>query len=390
MGEELVIRDLKESTLNGWREVSAEVDGDRIFFRAPLEHNLEARGESFIGIGLLEAMARNVDIKIDDAIPISAKLHRILPRLQDIYACWNSDLHRVKVGCRFDSTDNRYERVTSYYSGGVDGSYTLCRNMDDITHLVMLSGFEIVNDRDSWLRAVEQQTGFARSIGKELIPIETNARWWIAQRKIHWWFAHGLVLSSMGPLLRSKRIYIGSTHTYKELFPWGSHPLTDPMWSTESTEVIHDGCALRRSEKLRVICGNQKILDNLKVCWRSIHQNCGECEKCIRTMTALCLLGASSRGIPKLDNLDKIKKLRASEESSLTYLEDALILAKMARNSKAQRILQRQYSRYQIREALSILDEYMLGGIFHRIYRSCRKPHDSKMRVALRGSQRQI
>jgi len=91
-----------------------------------------------------------------------------------------------------------------------------------------------------------------------------------------------------------------------------------------------------------------------------------------------------------LDNLDKIKKLRASEESSLTYLEDALILAKMARNSKAQRILQRQYSRYQIREALSILDEYMLGGIFHRIYRSCRKPHDSKMRVALRGSQRQI
>ena len=388
----LIISDLRESTTCDYNEVSADVDGDRVFFRAPLRFEIECRAEPFLGIALLEAMIRNVDIRIEGSTPLSERLYKILPELQTIYACWNSDLHKVNIHARIDPLKDAYEHVASFFSAGVDSSHTLWRNITEITHLIMLSGFELKgNTPESWRKSVETQTVFARAIGKELIPIETNAKQWTDQRKILWGFVQGLILSSMGPLLKSKRIYIGSSHTYNQLFPWGSHPLTDPMWSTESTEVIHDGAGFRRGEKIRDLCKDQKILDNLKVCWRSEHNNCGECGKCVRTMTALYLLGASSQALPKLDSLTKLKVFRTFDESGATFLEDAIFLAKDVRNTTVQRILQRYYLRHQMRNQMKqliiMLDRYMLGGILRRIYRRVRCPDDLNLRVLLRGSQ---
>lgn len=390
MNSELIIRDLRQSITCGCNEVSADVDGDRVFFRAPLQYELASRGEPFLGIALLEAMIRNVDIRIEDSIPLSERLYKILPEIQTIYACWNSDLRRVNIHARIDPIKNAYESVASFFSAGVDGSHTLYRNMTKITHLIMISGFEVSgNTPESWRKSVEQQTVFARTIGKELIPIETNAKQWIDQRKIFWGFAQGLILSSMGPLLKAKQIYIASSHTYNELLPWGSHPLTDPMWSTESTEVIHDGAGFRRGAKMKDLCKNQQILDNLRVCWQSTYDNCGECSKCVRTMTALYLLGASSQALPKLDqSLTKLKILRTSDESGVTFLEDAMILAKDARNKKLYKILRRYYLRYQMFQILKILDRYILGGILRRIYRRVTNQNYTENRVEIKALQR--
>jgi hypothetical protein len=389
MNNALIIRDLRKSISCDYNEVSADVDGDRVFFRAPLQFELERRGEPFLGIALLDAMIRNVDIRIEDSIPLSERLYKILPELQTICACWNQDLRKVKIHAFAIPVKDAYDRVACFYSAGVDSSHTLYRNIAEITHLIMLSDFEVAgNTPESWRQSIEKQTVFARTIGKEFIPIETNAKQWTDQRKITWSFAQGLILSSMGPLLKSKRIFIGSSHTYNELFPWGSHPLTDPMWSTESTEVIHDGAGFRRGEKIRDLCKNQKILDNLKVCWRSEHDNCGECGKCVRTMTALYLLGASSQALPKLDNLTKLKSFRTVDESGATFLEDAMILAKNGRNRAAYRILRRYYRRYEMRQVIIMLDRYMLGGILRRIYRRVKNPEYLKKNVLLRGRQR--
>jgi hypothetical protein len=370
MNNVLLIRDLRESTSCDFHEVSADVDGDRVFFRSPPQFQLERRGEPFLGIALFDAMKRNVDIRIEDSIPISERLSKILPDLQTIYSCWYSALRKIKICASTSPVKDVFERVACFYSAGVDSSHTLYCNITEITHLIMLSRFEVAADNtpESWRKLVEKQSVFAQTIGKELIPIETNAKQWTDQRKIWWSFAQGLILSSMVPLLKSRRVYIGSSHTYKELFPWGSHPLTDPMWSTELTEIIHDGAGYRRSEKMRDLCNNQKILDNLKVCWRSEHDNCGECSKCIRTMTALYLLGVSSKALPKLDNLAKLKRFRTSEESGVTFLKDTMILAKNVRNRKLYRILRRYYLRYEILKFIDTLDRYMLGGILRRIY----------------------
>jgi len=392
VSDALVIRDLSESIVDGWNEVSAEVDGERVFYRSPTRYSLARRVEPFVGIALLEAMARNVDIRIDSTVSISARLHNALPQLQAIFKCWNSRLHNVNVHAPMDSLEPAYERVASFYSAGVDSSHTLCRNIGDITHLVMLSGFDEGNDdegndRSSWLQGIQRQDTFARSIGKELIPVESNARQWTRQRKIIWEFAHGLILSSMGPLLRAKRLYVAASHTYSELFPWGSHPLTDPLWSTESTEVIHDGAGFRRGEKMRDLCGNQVIVDNLKVCWRSSHENCGICPKCVRTMTALYLLNGTSRALPPLRDLSLLKHFRATDESGATFLEDAMILAKESGNRTALKTLRRKYRRYQMSKVIPMLDRYALGGVLRRLYRRVMKPKWLTWRAIPRGPQ---
>ena len=390
MNNALIIRDLRESINCDYNEVSADVDGDRVFFRAPLQYKLECHAEPFLGIALLEAMIRNVDIRIEDSIPISERLCKILPEIQTIYTCWHSNLRKVNIHVRIEPIKDAYERVASFYSGGVDSSFTLLRHITEITHLILLSGFEVRgNAPESWRQSVEKQTVFARTIGKELIPIENNLRLWIDQRKIPWGVAQLFILSSMGPLLKFKRIYIASGFRYHM---FALPPLTDPMWSTESTEVIHDGAGLGRSEKMRDLCKHQNFLDNLKVCWRSEHDNCGECPKCVRTMLALYLLGARSQALPKLDSLSKLKKLQPKDPSGARILETLMILAEDVGNRTAQRILRRSYLRYQIRiqmkQIIKMLDRYMLGGILLRIYKRVRKPDELKMRVTLRGSQR--
>ena len=141
---------------------------------------------------------------------------------------------------------------------------------------------------------------------------------------------------------------------------------------------------------MRDLCKHQNFLDNLKVCWRSEHDNCGECPKCVRTMLALYLLGAKSQALPKLDSLTKLKNFQAENLGGVKFLEDAMILAEDVGNRTVQRILQRYYLRYQIRiqmkQLIRMLDRYMLGGILGRISRSVRKPDELKMRVTLRGS----
>ena len=106
-------------------------------------------------------------------------------------------------------------------------------------------------------------------------------------------------------------------------------------------------------------------------------------------MTALYLLGASSKGMPRLESLKKLKTLRASDESGFTFLEDAILLAENAKNRKVQRILRRYYAKYKMREALAILDRYMIGGIFHRLYQILGNPGHTNLRVTLRGLQHQ-
>ena len=95
MDDQIIIRDFTESITHDYKEVSTEVDGDRVFFRVPSHFELNHRAEPFLGIALLEAMIRNVDIRIENSLPLSERLYKVLPELQSIYSCWNSDLPSI-------------------------------------------------------------------------------------------------------------------------------------------------------------------------------------------------------------------------------------------------------------------------------------------------------
>ena len=79
---------------------------------------------------------------------------------------------------------------------------------------------------------------------------------------------------------------IGSAGPYRSLvIPNGSSPITDPLLSSASFKVIHDGAAFDRTDKVAALAQWQADLDGLRVCWQGStkSENCGHCEKCVRT-----------------------------------------------------------------------------------------------------------
>ena len=386
MNNSLRIHDCRHISNDDYNELSANVDGDRIFFRVPPQVDLPFRGEPFIGAALLEAMVRGVNIKVDKSLPVSMKLYSRLPEIQSIYKTWNENLQKIVIEARTESIGESYENVACFWSAGVDSSHTLFRNIEQVTHLVLLGGFEAGgNTEEAWNQCVEKQSAFCLSIGKKLIPMATNAKQWAEKRKLSWDFAQGLVLASMSPLFKCKEVLIGASHTFDNLFPAGTHPLTDPMWSTESTELIHYG-AIRRSQKVFEISKNDLIFNNLQVCWRSPVTNCGECSKCVRTMVIMFLLNLSNKTFPQLDSFDKLKIFKNNNnESGMAFMEDLMILSKEVQNNKVRKILRGYYRTFKISVIISMIDRYLLGGAIRRSYQRVRKPSWFKFRIVTKG-----
>ena len=386
MSSEILISNIQLKNDNGINELSATINGDIIYFRVPEEYKLYPVAEGFIAMALLEAMYTNQPIVVEESTPVSKKLHESLEELQAIYASWNRELNIVDIRGEITTDVIDFERIGSFFSAGVDSSHTLVNNKDDISHLIMCWGFDGGNDQESWDKRIAAQTVFAESIGKKLLPVVTNAREWTDKKLISWTMAHGLFLSSVGGLLGMKRVYIPASHTYNELFPWGTHVLSDPMWSTESTEVIHHGAGARRSEKVRDIIDDKAIADNLQVCWRGIHENCGTCSKCIRTMISIDLLGVSTKALPPLQDSTPLSVLKPTDDGMASVLEDLVILAKEKNKTHIYVQLKKYYKWYQINKLWPEIDRWFLGGFFRRTYRKIKKPNWLKWRVTMKGS----
>ncbi len=386
MDSKFLISDIKILSESGYKELRGSMNGEIVYFRVPEKFDLYPMAECFLGLALLDAMVTNSTIVVDDSVSISKELYDRFNEIQSIYSCWNEDLHIVKLEANISNEITQFDSIGSFFSAGVDSSHTLLRNQGEISHLVMIRAFDSGNDEESWKKRVKKQTKFADSIGKVLVPVDTNVKEWAESRKISYGFLHGLFLSSVGGVFGMKRSYVPSSHTYAELFPWGSHPLSDPMWSTESTEVIHDGAGFRRGAKMKELLKEPVLADNLQVCWRTTLDNCGECPKCTRTMVAVKLLGREIKSLPPLGNIKKLKMLKAIDESGATFLEDAMLLAKETGDTEIYRVLKHYYRRYQIGLILPLIDRYLFANFFRSLYRKIKKPDWLTYRVTLRGS----
>ncbi len=175
----------------------------------------------------------------------------------------------------------------------------------------------------------------------ELIPVATNVTD-LLDLYVDWGaLAHGAAMASVGlalqPLLRT--VYIAASYTYSTLFPWGTHPELDPLWSTEGISFIHHGCDATRLQKIRFISGFSVALRNLRVCTSlGAELNCGRCEKCLRTMIALHIAGKLSDCpmLPHAIDLDLVRKLRVRSSGQRIFLTE---LVQALENSPADALL---------------------------------------------------
>ena len=158
--------------------------------------------------------------------------------------------------------------------------------------------------------AEEKVILIAKYFNKTPIIIKSDIRK-IIDKHVSWQlYGHGPALASIG-LEREhqyKKIYIAATYVPGYAVKNASNPQTDPLWSTETLEFIHDG-TVTRLEKIKSLAAHQYALDLLRVCYQGSTYNCSRCEKCVRTMISLRLLGLSSAAFGEMPSLTHISKL---------------------------------------------------------------------------------
>ena len=262
---------------------------------------LSLRNEALVCLGLLPCLKTGRNLRIEG--PLNRQFSDSLETILDVYCSWEPSFSRAEVvGVTAQTATPRPGRgVGVFFTGGLDSFYTLLKHRDEITHIIFVHGID-VNLKEPALRSeisrMLQRVGAHFSV--KVIEIEANLRDYFESFDLHWGkLSHGPAFAATAYLLSPlfHRVYMPSSYTYAELTPWGSHCLLDPLWSSDNMEFIHDGCEATRIQKAALVGTSDIALNSLRVCFHSVHNayNCGECEKCLRTMVNLYAVGALAR-----------------------------------------------------------------------------------------------
>lgn len=144
-------------------------------------------------------------------------------------------------------------------------------------------------------RAFKAISRILEDAGATLIPVYTNIRHLCDERELWLNSFFGAVLGAMAHAFagRIDLMYIGSSYDIANLHPCGSHPLLDPEYSSWGLKLRHRDYELTRLEKIKIVSQWDTAFNNFRVCLANVKDklNCGQCEKCVRTMTELTALG---------------------------------------------------------------------------------------------------
>ena len=193
-------------------------------------------------------------------------------------------------------------------TGGIDSLFTVFRHKDEIGTIINVVHSAGSEDTAITAKPDPSLQTFSKHQGMELVTIETNMlSAYPEETDALASMAHGAGYAAAGHFLEQSvgKLLISSSFTYDQLRPWGSHPDTDRLLSSASLTVDHIGAETNRFEKLRLLSTDPHFTQHLSICEHGPqpgdHQNCSECQKCLRTMIGLDLLGISPEDAPTFD-----------------------------------------------------------------------------------------
>jgi 7-cyano-7-deazaguanine synthase in queuosine biosynthesis len=306
----------------------------QIWFRAAGVPLAEASADPFVPAALVPAMRLGLPLHVEGSV--SARLLRGTVRYQEILNAWYPELRVVPVTAAAAAGAGAAApaRAIAFFTGGVDSSYTVRKHRDHIHDLVFVHGFDVPLGDIELRRLVATRLREAASwLSKPLIEVETNVRESTSDLAAWQGQYHGAALAAVALALAPSctTAYIASTRPYRNLIPMGSHYILDPLWSTETLELVHDGCEYDRFRKVAALAEDGEALRWLRVCWQNPGgaYNCGTCSKCLRTMTYLRAVGALERcatfarplDLRGLRSMDVRTGLRFDLEQALEHAE---------------------------------------------------------------------
>ncbi len=234
-------------------------------------------------------------------------------RLADVHGWWRKwglagpDAPIVESPQADNFDDSNASANVGFLSGGVDSLHMLYRNHTRfpagshgrIDQAVFIRGYDpelTEAERDRvYGPAVKSVSKLAASTGIGLRQISTNLRaldpalpLWIKQ-------FHGPAMAATAHAAIPGRATVSFAATFDiaNMEAWGSHPLIDSSLSTERISFVHWGSPFSRLEKIRDLLNWPEALSGVWVCTAKVAdvQNCGNCEKCIRTKLEIVAAG---------------------------------------------------------------------------------------------------
>jgi hypothetical protein len=306
-------------------------------------------------------------------------------------------------------------RAGSFLSGGVDSLAILRANHLDfppdhprsIKDCFFVHGFDIgaFQDADRELDVFDQALASLYEIVEDanvtLIPVYTNVRH--LSDKVHFWIYefHGAALASVAHAF-SKRldmVSIASGFNIPNVIQAATHPLIDPNYSSADLQLRHEGVLYSRLEKIQLLSDWDVALRNLRVCTLNPPGmlNCGQCEKCVRTMLQLLAVDglAKSQAFPASDvSPELLETVKITEKFQDAWYRDLIDpLAEKGRHDLIE-VIENKRNDFHRRLAweeeqdwkgtVKRLDRRYLGGGLRNTYREIRQrtrrtpPSDAK------------
>jgi hypothetical protein len=199
-------------------------------------------------------------------------------------------------------------RAVALLSGGVDSLHLLLRNhrlyrREDAAYVrdvIFIHGFDIGKrardpEEARYRMVLQRLEPIIAELGLRLIQCRTNLRH-LPSKPDFWELRHsGAALAAAGhsAISGSAFLFIGASWPTSYQVPWGSHPLTDPLFSSQRVAIIHDGSRFSRLQKVCDLASWPLGLAALRVCPAASgpRANCRTCEKCLRTRLELLAAG---------------------------------------------------------------------------------------------------
>lgn len=263
---------------------------------------------------LLPSMKQGEDLIIEGSI--SQRLYKGMHAVMHEVLNWGIGLKPIEIKADTLVADTlQPHRTASFFSGGVDSFYTYLKHKADpvqadrVDSFILVKGFDIEpRNAPLWGSTLKNVSTIAAAEKIDLVVVQTNIQG-LTEPILSWDYIHGGCLAAVGLFLRGafRQIYIPSSFSLQEQVSWGSCLALDEHWSTKSTTFVHDGIEATRVDKvIQQIARSRLALDHLRVCYENVKgsYNCGQCDKCLRTMINLYIAGALERSKTFPHNID--------------------------------------------------------------------------------------
>jgi hypothetical protein len=282
--------------------------------------DMQAAPEAFVTACILPAM-RDGERRLEIEGPLCPRLvDGAASAIAMLAGWWGPPRRAVVIEARAGLKSlrpRRPERAAVFLTGGVDSRHLLRtnrRHFDEGHPARIVEGLSVfghlcpsnevtVKWNDRLLAAL---SGAAKDLRLPLVRVRTNI--WELAPDVEFLASESLssAIASATHLFRSRwsSVMFASSRELTRQPTRGTHALLDPLWSSSALEVRYLETPLTRLERLHAIADEPPGVRDLLVCLAfpaAPHLNCGECEKCVRTMLELVTVGrlAEARHFPR-------------------------------------------------------------------------------------------